>query len=198
MQLESEKKRGTPGGGCRLSDTVPSNPLLTPDSSTHSRTKAPAGAAPTPEKLLGKLVPQVCWDLRGPLPPRRPIWRDFWLVCSTSCRSAPRLCPASTLVPGGRVVISSPDPGEEGLPQHPRGPQRQRPLPLQEVSVKCCPRLLGMGQVGRRGPHPTPTPQPKSPAAQGKPLKKPLSQLPALSGGAGGFRQRPWYWPPPA
>lgn len=204
MQLEREKKRGTPGGGCTLSDTVPSNPLLTPDSSAHSRTKALAGAAPTPGKLLGKLVPQVCLDLCGPLPPRRPIWRDFWLVCSTSCRSAPRLCSASVLVspcakwknqiralahtpgsqgdlgsprsscqhagmpprplpsekggdylakhkkrgeqelcqqlrrqqflsampssiPGGRVVISSLDSGEEGLPQHPRGPQRQSP-----------------------------------------------------------------------
>lgn len=54
MQLESEKKRGTPGGGCRLSDTVPSNPLLTPDSSAHSRTKALAGAAPEAGKLVLK------------------------------------------------------------------------------------------------------------------------------------------------
>ena len=54
-----------------------------------------------------------------------------------------------------------------------------------------------MGQAGRRGTHPR-TLQPKSLAAQGKPLKKPLSQLPALSRGMGAFRQRPWYWPPPA
>lgn len=37
--------------------------------------------------------------------------------------------PSST--PSGRVVISSLDSGEEGLPQHLRGPQRQPLPPLQ-------------------------------------------------------------------
>ena len=103
----------------------------------------------------------------------------------------PCLCPASELVPGGRVVISSLDPGEEGPPQHPRGPQRELPLALQEISVKCCPRLLGMGQVGRRGPHPTPAPNQNHQQHKVSPRKSPSPSCLPLAEGRGASGRGP-------
>lgn len=49
-------------------------------------------------------------------------------------------------------MSSSPAQPRKASQQCPRGPKTQLPTPLQEMSMKCCPRLLGMGPASRIEP----------------------------------------------
>lgn len=87
-------------------------------------------------------------------------------------------------------MSSSPTQLRKASQQCPRGPKTQLPTPLQEIGMKCCPRLLGVGRTSRREPKNKTT-------SGGKARPSPQTVWPSAEEQRAS-RQRPRHWPPPA